>query len=93
MKTKRIYIILAVALVVIVSACSKNRYCRCVDTDDTSIDTIIVNVDKSMKCKHLKQIGIERMNSLGGFETDSIHNYFCQEIPHGDVSSINNLPY
>ena len=93
MKARKILLLLAVATLTVVAACHSDHYCRCVDIDETAIDTVIVNVDKDLDCKQIKQIGVEHMTNTGSFNMDSIHNYFCQEIPRGDISSIDNLPY
>ena len=93
MKARKIFIPAAIAALAAVGACHSDHYCRCVDIDETAIDTIIVNVDKGLDCKQIKQIGIERMTNTGSFEIDSVHHYYCQEIPRGDISSIDNLPY
>lgn len=86
MKTKKILAVVAmVALVACVGACKKVRYCHCVATEGDP-DTIVINVDRSMKCSHIKEYGYQRLIN-GQWET-TVNKVKCVELDDDTVATI-----
>ena len=61
MKTRKIVLFLAFLSVVALFSCQKSRYCFCVTDETDPADTIVINTDRSLKCKHFMQIGREEI--------------------------------
>lgn len=99
MKIKRLLVVFAiVALVVSMAACKKNRFCHCVTLEsyiDSSVpgmpvekhDTTVVTVDRSIKCKHLLEVGLERL--IDGQPQVTTQPVSCIEI---DAESVTTIP-
>ncbi len=99
MKIKRILAVAVVAtLVVTMAACKKNRFCHCVTLDsyiDSSVpgmpvekhDTTVITVERSMKCDHLKEVGLERL--IDGAPRVTTEAVSCIEI---DADSVPTIP-
>lgn len=94
MKAKKIFLgLTALALVaLVVVSCQKSYYCLCI-TEETQAhpDTIIVNVDNDMNCKHILQLGVQKLDSVGNPVIDSIFNFTCTKIHKDSLSPYNNL--
>lgn len=91
MKRKSLYIVAAFVLVAAtLGACQKSRYCRCIATTDNVSDTVIVNVDRSMKCEHILSMGTEATQD--GEVVTSVRDVTCTKIHKDTVPTIPNLP-
>ncbi|MBR1644842.1 MAG: hypothetical protein IJ684_05700 [Bacteroidales bacterium] len=90
MKARHILLIGA-ALLLLTGACQKSRYCRCVTTDTQEMDSvIIVNVDRSMRCKRLTGVG-SGFNKEGKF-VESSYKYTCEQMKKDSLPTVPNLP-
>lgn len=87
MKIKKIIPLLVAALIVVsVASCRKNRYCYCVAKEGAP-DTVVVNVDRSMKCDHILEMGLERI--INGEEVVTVQKVACEEL---DVDTLATIP-
>ena len=90
MKTKKIFFLLAiVALVVVFGACKKSRYCHCV-TKEGDPDTTVVNIDRGMRCHHIIELGIERLQD--GETVVTTQKVYCMELDDDTVATIPPRP-
>lgn len=65
---KILYTILVAAIVIVAfAACKKSRYCYCT-TKEGEPDTVVVNVDRSMKCDRILEMGFERLDTIRNAE-------------------------
>lgn len=99
MKFKKILTVVALAAVVVsMAACKKNRFCHCVSLEsyiDSSVpgmpvekyDTVVVTVDRSLKCDHLLEIGLDRL--IDGEWQMTTQKVSCLEI---DADSVPTIP-
>lgn len=97
MKTKKIFLVLILAVAVaLVAACKKSRYCHCVSDKYTIIinadtvnraDTAVVNVDRSMKCEGIKVMKFRTRDEGPVVYTD--RSVTCTEL---DVDTVSVLP-
>ncbi|MBP5548196.1 MAG: hypothetical protein J6X58_04820 [Bacteroidales bacterium] len=97
MKTRKIFVAVAiVSLVLTVGACKKSRYCHCVSDYYTIVinadtvsraDTAVVNVDRSMKCEHIKELTFRTKDEGPVVLTD--REVKCVEL---DVDTVRVLP-
>lgn len=73
-------IIIAAALMIVLSAisCSKERKCRCVSP--TSADTVYFTVKSSTKCTKVTAMGMEVRNTDGSY-SNTLHNVDCVDAP------------
>lgn len=75
---KKILVILAVTVVVAAFAsCKKSRFCYCT-TKEGDPDTLVVNVDRSMKCDHIVELGVERLQD--GVPVVTTQKVSCKEL-------------
>ena len=75
---KKIFVISAVAVVVLTfAACKKSRFCYCT-TKEGEPDTLVVNVDRSMKCDHIVELGVERLQD--GVPVVTTQKVSCKEL-------------
>ena len=86
MKKRILYFIVIVAVIAAVGACKKNRYCHCITTEG-SADTVVVNVDRGMKCEHILELGIERL--VDGQSETTTQKVNCVEL---DVDTVATIP-
>lgn len=93
MKSKKILVLMFVGIVALTAAvsCQKSRYCLCVSTETPVNDTMIVNLDRSMSCDRIMQLGIQKQDA-GILKIDSIHTYTCAKIKKDSLDNYNNLP-
>lgn len=94
---KILFVSLALLLVVALGACKKSRYCHCISDSyqvtsldgevHTVADTTVVNVDRSMRCEHIKELGFER--SAEGVPTIDVRKVDCIEL---DVDTVSTIP-
>lgn len=78
MKIRNIIIpILLVAVVVVFAACKKSRYCHCVSTTGDP-DTVVVNIDRSMKCDNIMELTFRRKEE--GQTTYTVQKVDCVEL-------------
>lgn len=90
MKTRRIIaLLLAVTVLVTVASCKKNRFCHCVTTEGDP-DTVVVTIDRGMKCEHILQLGIEVRQE--GQAVNKIQNVSCVELDMDTVATIPPRP-
>ena len=90
MRIRRIIICLMALLVVVgVVSCRKNRYCHC-QTTEGEPDTTVVSIDRSMRCKNIKQAGFERIHD--GKEETVVYKVSCLEIDADTVATIPPRP-
>ena len=90
MKIKNILALLAViAVVAAVGACKKSRYCHCITTEGDP-DTVVVNVDRSMRCNHILEMGIESLQD--GESVTLIQKVSCVELDEDTVATIPPRP-
>lgn len=82
---------IACLLIVATVSCQKSRYCRCITTEVSPADTIIINMDKSMSCKRLQTMGHETM--INGEPQITLHTYSCEKLHKDTVPTIPHLPY
>ena len=76
---KKIFLGLGLLSFVLLSAsCEKDRNCRCTTTDELEPTTIVIHVDRSMKCKHITQQGFEEQ--VEGVFVRQLHTVTCEEI-------------
>ena len=87
---KRTIIILAVLALICVVSCQKSRYCRCISTEIDPNDTVILNLDRAMKCDHIMTMGKEAI--VNGEQEVVSYTYSCTEIDKDTVPTIPNLP-
>lgn len=92
MKTRKIFSAIAIVgfILIVAISCQKSRYCLCVSNETPIADTVIVNVDNGMNCKHVLQLGIQ-VQDQGSFKVDSIHHYTCTKIKKDSLSNYPNL--
>jgi hypothetical protein len=87
MNTRRILsVILIMAVIGAIGACKKNRYCHCVTTEGAA-DTVVVNVDRGMKCEHILELGFERL--VEGQSETTTQKVDCVEL---DVDTVATIP-
>ena len=87
MKTKKIFTVLAVALLLTAfGACKKSRYCHCV-TKEGEPDTVVINIDRGMTCKHITDLGIERLQD--GHVQVTTQKVYCMEL---DMDTVDVIP-
>ncbi|MBP5516316.1 MAG: hypothetical protein J6X86_05130 [Bacteroidales bacterium] len=90
MKTRKIIpILVCVALVVFFMACKKSRYCHCVTTEGAA-DTVVVNVDRGMKCEHILELGIDKLQD--GEYVTTLQKVDCVELDMDTVATIPPRP-
>lgn len=87
---KRTIIILAILSIICVVSCQKSRYCRCISTETTPNDTLILNLDRSMKCDRIMTMGKEIY--VEGQSQVVTYTYSCTKIDKDTVPTIPNLP-
>ena len=98
MKTKRIAVaLLLLAVVFTLGACKKSRYCHCISENYTNVtpdgvthivaDTVVVNVDRSFRCTHLLELGIQELKN-GEYVTNT-RKVDCVEL---DVDHVTTIP-
>lgn len=98
MKTRKIIaLLIVVAILSSLSACKKNRYCHCIgesyekvrDDGDTILfaDTIVVNIDRSMKCESISEMGFEKQQE--GVPVTSTRKFDCKEL---DMDTVVTIP-
>ncbi len=98
MKTKKIAVaLLLLAVVVTLGACKKSRFCHCISESYTTVtpdsvrhtvaDTVVVNVDRSFKCNHLLELGIQELKN--GEYVTSTRKVDCVEL---DVDNVTTIP-
>ena len=98
MKTRKIFLLLAVvALTLSVGACKKSRYCHCIsdsyvvvsiDGESHNVaDTVVVNIDRGMKCEYLREMGVEELKN--GEVVTSLRNFDCVEL---DMDTVTTIP-
>ncbi len=76
---KKILFVLGMfSFAVLTVSCEKDRNCRCTTTDEVDPVTIVINVDRGMKCKHITQQGFERQ--VEGVFVRELHAVTCEEI-------------
>ncbi len=86
MRTKKIAILAVIAVVVVAfSACKKSRNCYCTTTEGAP-DTVVVNVDRGMKCDHILELGIERIQD--GSPVVTTQKVSCTELEAETVTVI-----
>lgn len=86
MKTKKLLPLIALAaLLLAFGACKKSRNCYCVTTEG-SPDTMVVNVDRGMKCEHILEMGIERIHE--GETEVVVQKVSCTELEAETVTTI-----
>ena len=90
MKRRYFGALLIVALLVVVGACQKSRYCLCVSDQTPAPDTMVVNIDRSMKCKRLQRLGVATDHE--GERVKTVYDYTCTQIDKDSVSTYPNLP-
>lgn len=67
----------------VLTSCQKDRNCRCTTTDLDNNTTVIVNVDRNIKCKHLLELGIETLRE--GHLSRDVHPVTCEEVEPVDA--------
>ncbi len=101
MKAKKLYIaLLLLAITAVMGACKKNRFCHCIGEDYLTIasngdstwvaDTTVVNIDRSMKCENIYEMGIERLQD--GVPQYNITKVDCTEIEVEKDSIVRHIP-
>lgn len=85
-KTSKILAIVAIVAVVLsLAACKKSRYCHCI-TIEGEPDTVVVNVDRSMRCSHILEMGFER--TINGQVEVTVQKVSCHELDEDTVATI-----
>ena len=86
MKSKKILSFVAVMVLLLAfGACKKNRNCFCT-TKEGAPDTVVVNVDHGMKCEHILELGIERIQD--GLPVVTTQKVDCTELEAENVTTI-----
>ena len=85
------------SVVVTLGACKKSRFCHCISESYTTVtpdsvrhtvaDTVVVNVDRSFKCNHLLELGIQELKN--GEYVTSTRKVDCVEL---DVDNVTTIP-
>ncbi|MCF0211471.1 MAG: hypothetical protein HUK17_01045 [Bacteroidales bacterium] len=83
---------IAIAAMALALSCQKSHYCLCVSDKPVSYaqDTMIVNVDNSMNCKRIQQLGILKQNE-GELEVDSVYSFTCTKLHKDSLANYRNL--
>ncbi len=90
MKNRKVIVLLGlVAILVVFGACKKSRYCHCV-TKEGEPDTVVVNVDRSMRCHHIIELGFERLQD--GEPVVTTQKVYCIELDDDTVATIPPRP-
>lgn len=98
MKKRSLWLVVAlVALTVLMGACKKSRYCHCIgetyqkvqNTGDTIdfADTVVINVDRSMRCDHITDMGFEELKD--GEYVTLLRKVDCKEL---DMDTVVTIP-
>ena len=98
MKKRRLFCMLALIVLVLLSvSCKKSRYCHCIgetyqkvqNTGDTIdfADTVVINVDRSMRCEHILNMGVEELKD--GEYVTTTRKVDCKEL---DMDTVRTIP-
>lgn len=98
MKKRLIWpLMVLVALMVLTVSCKKSRYCHCIgetyqkvqSTGDTIdfADTVVINVDRSMRCDHILYMGVEELKD--GEYVTTTRQVDCKEL---DMDTVVTIP-
>lgn len=83
--SKIVAIVAIVAVVFSLAACKKSRYCHCITTEGKP-DTVVVNIDRDMRCNHILEMGFERR--INGQVEVTVQKVSCHELDEDTVATI-----
>lgn len=101
MKLNKLFpVLLIVILTVSLASCKKNRFCHCISESyntiasngDTNLvaDTVVVNVDRGMKCENIYEMGVEVPHE--GIPQIQTRKFDCKELDIDKDSVVIHIP-